>query len=98
MEQFEKITFVPEGEEEEVSFYILDQAKLGGTGYLLVTDEDPEEEREEGEAGAAYVMKDVAGPDDIDSVYEFVEEDEELHAVCVLFKDALKELGIELEE
>lgn len=98
MEQFEKITFVPEGEDEPVSFYILEQGKLGGTSYLLVTEDDPETVGEEMPVGTAYVMKDVAAPDDIDSIYEFVEEDEELRAVCVLFKNALEELGIELED
>ena len=34
-----------EGEEEEVSFYILDQAQLAGVSYLLVTDADPETDR-----------------------------------------------------
>ncbi|MBP3735654.1 MAG: DUF1292 domain-containing protein [Lachnospiraceae bacterium] len=95
----DKIFFVPEGEEEEVSFYILDQAQLAGVSYLLVTDTDPQAEEDADAAeGVAYVMKDMAASDASDSVYEFVEDDAELSAVCALFKDTLDEMGIELEE
>ena len=96
----DRIVFVPEGEEEEVSFYILDQAQLAGVSYLLVTDADPETDGESDDAaeGEAYVMKDTAAPDASESVYEFVEDDAELSAVCALFKDTLDEMGIELEE
>ena len=95
----DKIVFVPEGEEEEVSFYILDQAQLAGVSYLLVTDSDPESgEASDAAEGVAYVMKDMAASDASESVYEFVEDDAELAAVCALFKDTLDEMGIELEE
>ncbi len=96
----DKITFIPDDQEEAVSFYILDEAKLGGVNYLLVTDE-PVEEQDGDDGileGAAYIMKDLSSPEDAESVYRFVEDDNELSAVCELFKDTLDELGIELEE
>ena len=94
----EKISFVPEDENEPVSFYVLDEAKLGGTAYLLVTDVPVEEEESAVLEGTAYVMKDLSSPDEEESRYEFVEDDNELSAVCALFKDTLDDLGIELEE
>ena len=38
-----KITFIPEGEDEPVDFYVLDEATLRGSHYLIVTDSDPDE-------------------------------------------------------
>lgn len=93
----EKIEFVPEGEKEPVAFYILDQAKLGGRNYLLVTDADPEGMEEDTE-GNAYIMKDMADPEADESIYSFVEDDDEIASVCVLFKDTLGDMEIELEE
>ena len=37
MSKLEKITFNPEGE-EPVEFYVLEQTRIGGTNYILVTD------------------------------------------------------------
>ncbi|MBR7045403.1 MAG: DUF1292 domain-containing protein [Lachnospiraceae bacterium] len=74
-----------------VDFYILDQQKLFGITYLLVADS------EEGD-GEALILKDTAGPLDPESVYEVVEDEREIDAVLILFKDTLDELGILLEE
>lgn len=35
----EKITFRPEGE-EAVEFYVLEQTRIGGFNYILVTDSE----------------------------------------------------------
>ena len=74
-----------------IDFYILDQQKLGGISYLLVADS------EEGD-GEALILKDTAGPLDPESIYEVVEDEREIDAVLVLFRDTLDELGILLEE
>ena len=37
MSKLEKITFRPEGE-EPVEFYVLEQTRIGGHNYILVTD------------------------------------------------------------
>ena len=37
MSKLEKITFRPEGE-ETVEFYVLEQTRIGGHNYILVTD------------------------------------------------------------
>ena len=86
----EKIMMVSE-EGEEISLYVLDQASLGGKNYLLVTDV------EEGD-GCAMVLRDEAAAQDAESVYEFVEDDDELYGVLTLFRDTLEELGIDLED
>lgn len=40
----EKIMFMPEGSDKPASFYVLEQTKIRGFSYILVTD------REEGDA------------------------------------------------
>ena len=39
----EKITFMPEGGEAAVDFYVLEQTAIGGVSYILVTDAEEEE-------------------------------------------------------
>ena len=83
----EKIIFRPEGE-EEVSFYVLEQTRIGGHNYILVTDV------EEGD-GDAYIMKDMSADGDEESVYDMVEDDAELEAVAEVFEKMLEDVTLE---
>ena len=56
MSKLEKITFRPEGE-ETVEFYVLEQTRIGGHNYILVTDV------EEGD-GDALILKDMSQDDE----------------------------------
>ena len=50
----EKITFTPDGADgETVDFYVLEQTRIGGVNYILVTEE------EEGD-GEALILKDLS--------------------------------------
>lgn len=84
--KLEKVTFSPDGE-EAVDFYVLEQTKLAGVNYLLVTDV------EDGD-GEALILKDLSGPEDHESVYEIVSEDEELQAVAGVFEDLLEDVSL----
>lgn len=77
----EKIVFKPEGE-EAVAFYVLEQTRLGGVDYLLVTDS------EEGD-GEALIMRDTSAVEEEEAVYEIVTDDEELNAVAAVFENML---------
>ncbi len=87
----EKIRLVPTDSTEVEEFYVLEQVKLGGKMYLLVTDE------EEGD-GMCLILRDDAQADSEESLYAIVEDDNELSAVLLLFSDKLEELGILIEE
>lgn len=87
----EKIRLVPTDASEVEEFYVLEQAKLGGKMYLLVTDE------EEGD-GMALILRDDADAGSDESLYSVVEDDNELDAVLLLFSDRLEEMGILIEE
>ena len=92
----EKITFT--SGEETLPFYILDEAVLAGTTYLLVSEEEPQEEGTEPVETTVYSLRDCTPADEEEKVYEFAEDEEELSAVAALFRDTLEELGFSLEE
>lgn len=87
----EKIRLVPTDSTEVEEFYVLEQVKLGGKMYLLVTDE------EEGD-GMALILRDDAEADSEESLYVIVEDENELSAALLLFGDKLEEMGILIEE
>ena len=89
MEENGKIILKDENGAEDV-FYIVEETKLGGVSYILVTD-TPEEEPE----ADAYILKDVSDPDSEEAVYEFVEDDEELEAMSDIFAQLLEDTDIE---
>ena len=82
----EKITFRPEGE-EPVEFYVLEQTRIGGHNYILVTDV------EEGD-GDALILKDMSQDGEEESIYDVVSDDEELEAVSGVFADMLEDVDL----
>ena len=83
----EKILFTPEGNEEAVEFYVLEQTRLGGANYILVTDV------EDGD-GDALILKDMSQDGEEDSVYVIVEEDDELNAVAEVFQSMMDDIDL----
>lgn len=83
----EKITFCPE-EGGAVDFYVLEQTRLGGIDYILVTDSDEDD-------GEALILKDISAPEDAESIYEIVDDDEELDAVAAIFSSMLDDVELE---
>ena len=64
----EKLTFVTE-DQESVDFYIIEETRVNGINYLLVTESEDEEDEE----AEAYILKDTSKAEDTEAVYEFVE-------------------------
>ena len=82
----EKLVFEPE-EGNPVEFYVLEQTKLGGIPYILVTEE------EEGD-GEALILKDVSASEEEEAVYEIVEDETELDAVAAVFENMLEDIDL----
>ncbi|MCQ2549819.1 MAG: DUF1292 domain-containing protein [Lachnospiraceae bacterium] len=82
--KLEKITFCPEGE-EAVDFFVLEQTRIAGVNYILVTDV------EEGD-GDALILKDLSKDDEKESLYTIVSDDKELEAVAGVFADLLDDI------
>ncbi|MCI9338442.1 MAG: DUF1292 domain-containing protein [Lachnospiraceae bacterium] len=89
MSKEEKITFRPDGE-EPVDFYVLEQTRIGGHDYILVTD------AEEGD-GEALILKDISRDGETDGVYIIVSDDDELAAVAGVFGNMLEDVELESE-
>lgn len=88
MAKAEKITFSPDGG-EAVDFYVIEQTRLGGRDYILVSETYDEEE------GEALILKDISAPEDKEALYEIVEDETELDAVAEIFSNMLEDIDLE---
>ena len=83
----EKIKFMSE-EMQETDFYVLEQTKVNGVSYILVTDSEEDD-------AECLILKDTSAQDDKESVYEIVEDATELGAVLKIFEELLEDIEIE---
>ena len=82
----DKIVFTPDGG-EPVRFYVLEQTRLGGIDYILVTDSEDED-------GEALILRDTSSLEEDEAVYEIVTDDEELNAVAAVFQNILEDIDL----
>ena len=82
----DKIVFTPEGG-EPVRFYVLEQTRLGGIDYILVTDSEDDD-------GEALILRDTSPLEEDEAVYEIVTDDEELNAVAAVFQNILEDIEL----
>lgn len=81
----EKLGFVDEnGDNKE--FYVVEETRINGINYLLVTESDNEDEDAD-----AYILKDVSEAVSEEALYEFIEDDSELEAVGKVFSELMDE-------
>ena len=76
---------------ETVEFYVLEETRIHGKTYLLVTDAEEEDD------GECYILKDMSGDTDEEAVYEFVENEGELEGVFRIFSELLGDADVDLE-
>ena len=81
----EQIAF--QTDEGEVLFYVLEETRVNGVNYLLVS-EDEEDDTD------CYIMKDTSDETEAEAVYEFVEDEEELRALGKIFAELLEDTEI----
>ena len=84
-----KIEFCPVGEEETVGFFVLEETRIGGVSYLLVTESEDDETD-------AYILKDLSQDGEDEARYVFVDDDDEMEAVSKIFAELLEDVDIEL--
>ena len=84
-----KIEFCPVGEEKAVGFFVVEETRINGVSYLLVTETEDEE-------ADAYILKDLSEDGEEEVSYVFVEDDDELEAVSKIFAELLEDVDIEL--
>jgi len=84
----DEIVFTSE-DGEDVVFTVIEQTRLGGIDYLLVStvsDVDGEEE--------ALILKDISKDTDPEAVYVIVEDEEELDLVAGIFEELIGDIEI----
>lgn len=85
----EKISFVIDDTNEKVEFYVVEETRINNINYLLVTENDSDEEAD------AYILKDTSKAEDTEAIYEIVEDDDELEYVSRIFAEILDDIDIE---
>lgn len=85
----EKIKFTFEDTKEEVEFFVLEQTRVSGKNYILVTDSEEDE-------AECLILKDTSEAEDAESLYEIVEDETELCAVLKVFEELLEDVDIEM--
>ncbi|MDO4296671.1 MAG: DUF1292 domain-containing protein, partial [bacterium] len=85
-----KIRLLADG--EEVEFYVLEETRINGMDYLLVTDS------EEDEDGECYLLKDTSKDEEEEALYEFVEDDAEIDYLFRIFSELLGDEDVELQK
>ena len=76
-------------DEQTLPFYVVEETKLNGVNYLLVTEGDEDED------GDCYILKDMSGADESDALYEFVEDEDELEGLMKIFAELLDDVDLE---
>jgi hypothetical protein len=77
----DKIRFVT-AENETVELYVLEETKVNGVNYLLVTDSQEDE-------AECYIFKDMSEAAQEEACYVEVEDDNELEAVLKIFEELM---------
>ena len=85
----EKIAFTFEDTKEEVEFFVLEQTRINGQNYILVTDSDEDE-------AECLILKDKSEDQDTESLYEIVEDEVELSSVLKVFEELFEDVDIEM--
>ena len=87
-----KITLVTD-DGGAVDFYVLEETRINGMSYLLVTDAADDDEE-----GECYLLKDLSESDDADALYEFVEDDNEIDYLFKIFSELLEDADVDIEK
>lgn len=84
----EKIVFVHEETGEEVDLFILEETRVGGKSYILVTDSTESE-------AECFIFRNE-GETEEDAIYVPVEDEAELVAVGKVFAELMEDVSLEM--
>ena len=85
----EKIKFALGDGNGEDEFFVLEQTKINGATYILVTDSEEDD-------AECLILKETGVEEQTDKMYEIVEDDTELLAVSKVFEELLEDVSIEM--
>lgn len=96
MKEFATIPFFTE-DGEEIELAILEQTRINGINYLLVSACEGDEWDEEAEDAYCFILKESESTDSLESTYEEVQDDEELISVSKIFEQLMEDMDFEME-
>ena len=85
----EKIKFAFGDGNGEDEFFVLEQTKINGATYILVTDSEEDD-------AECLILKETGVEEQTDKMYESVEDDTERLAVSKVFEELLEDVSIEM--
>lgn len=85
----EKVKFAFGDGNGEDEFFVLEQTKINGATYILVTDSEEDD-------AECLILKETGVEEQTDKMYEIVEDDTELLAVSKVFEELLEDVSIEM--
>ncbi len=77
---------------ESVEFYVLEETRINGMNYLLVTDAADDDDE-----GECYILKDLSKQEDSQALYEFVEDDNEIDYLFKIFSELLDGVDVDIQ-
>ncbi len=77
---------------EKVEFYVLEETRINGMNYLLVTDAADDDDE-----GECYILKDLSKQEDSQALYEFVEDDNEIDYLFKIFSELLDGADVDIQ-
>lgn len=77
---------------EAVEFYVLEETRINGKNYLLVTDAADDEDE-----GECYILKDLSKQEESLALYEFVEDDNEIDYLFKIFSELLDGADVDIQ-
>ncbi|MDF2819601.1 MAG: LytS [Clostridiales bacterium] len=89
-DKLKKISFTVEGTNETVDLYVLEQTRLNGINYLLVTEQEFEQEDAE-----VIIFKEVM-TEGTDVIYDPVTDETELEVIAKVFEEILEDFDLEV--
>lgn len=87
-----KITLITD-DGEAVDFYVLEETRINGMNYLMVTDAADDDDE-----GECYILKDLSKSTDQEALYEFVEDDNEIDYLYKIFSELLEDADVDIEK
>ena len=81
----EKIKFCFQDTDEAAEFFVLEQTRINGVDYILVTDSEEDD-------AEALILKDLSSDGEQEALYEVVEDVLELEAVAKVFSEMLEDV------
>ena len=84
----EKIKFNFADTQETAEFFVLEETRINGVDYILVTDSEEDD-------AECWILKDTSPEESSEAIYEFVEDEKELNGIMGVFEELLEDVEIE---